>query len=134
MAKGLFITFEGIDGSGKTTVAKRVVEALKQKGYNAIYTCEPTGSELGNTLKSGYEKEVNPFMELFLFLADRAAHTKDIVKWMDEGKIGSAQGRRNRAPGMAQEDKRAFHSPAGLNAPFSDRAIRGAPAYQEEGN
>lgn len=87
MAKGLFITFEGIDGSGKTTVAKRVVEALKQKGYDALYTCEPTGSELGNTLKSGYEKEVNPFMELFLFLADRAAHTKDIMKWVDDGKI-----------------------------------------------
>jgi dTMP kinase len=87
MAKGTFITFEGIDGSGKTTVAKRVVEALKQKGYDALYTCEPTGSEMGAALKSGYEKDVNPFMELFLFLADRAAHTKEISKWVDEGKI-----------------------------------------------
>jgi dTMP kinase len=87
MAKGLFITFEGIDGSGKTTVAKRVVEALKQKGYDALYTCEPTGSEMGTALKSGYEKEVNPFMELFMFLADRASHTKDIMKWVEDGKI-----------------------------------------------
>lgn len=87
MGKGTFITFEGIDGSGKTTVAKRIVEALKQKGYDALYTCEPTGSDMGTALKSGYEKDVNPFMELFMFLADRASHTKDIRKWVDDGKI-----------------------------------------------
>jgi dTMP kinase len=87
MSKGMFITFEGIDGSGKTTAAKRVVEELKSKGFKAMYTCEPTGTSVGEAVKAGYEEEVNPFMELLLFLADRAAHTKEIQKWIEEGNI-----------------------------------------------
>lgn len=87
MAKGKLITFEGIDGSGKTTVAKHITEDLKKKGYKAIYTCEPTKTWLGDAVKSGYEKEISPFTELLLFLADRATHTQQIRDWLNEGSI-----------------------------------------------
>jgi len=87
MAKGKLITFEGIDGSGKTTVAKRVTQDLKEKGYKAIYTYEPTDTWLGDAVKSSYEKDVNPFTEMLLFLADRATHTLQIREWLDNGSI-----------------------------------------------
>lgn len=85
MAKGKFITFEGIDGSGKTTVAKRVTEDLVKKGYKVVYTFEPTDTWLGENVKSSHEREVSPFTELLLFLADRASHTKQIREWLDDG-------------------------------------------------
>jgi dTMP kinase len=87
MAKGKFITFEGIDGSGKTTVAKQVADELKQKGVDATYTCEPTNTWLGEAVKTSYSKDISPFTELLLFLADRATHTVQIKKWLEEGKV-----------------------------------------------
>lgn len=85
MGRGKLITFEGIDGSGKTSVAKRVTRELKSRGFKVVYTCEPTSTWLGDAVKSSYEKKVSPFTELFLFLADRATHTARIKKWKEKG-------------------------------------------------
>ena len=87
MARGTFITFEGIDGSGKSTVAKRVARRLEARGVRTVLTCEPTKTWLGDAVKASYEKEVSPFTELLLFLADRATHTENIKGWLGEGRV-----------------------------------------------
>ncbi len=85
--RGRFITLEGIDGSGKTTIARRVVEALRRSGHRVVSTTEPTDSWLGRAVKRSYDDDVGPLAETFLFLADRARHTADIREWLDAGAI-----------------------------------------------
>jgi len=82
-----FITFEGIDGSGKTTIAKGVYEKLKSRNKNVVLTGEPTKTWIGDAVKRSYAEDVSPFTEALLFLADRANHTLQIRKWLEEGKI-----------------------------------------------
>ena len=82
-----FITFEGIDGSGKSTVSKLVYEKLKNKGYNVILTYEPTNSWIGKIVQKNIKAKSDPFETSFTFIADRINHCKKIKKWLDEGKI-----------------------------------------------
>lgn len=84
--RGFFTTIEGIDGCGKTTVAKDVCEKLRQSKKEVKYTQEPTETWLGEAVKRSYEEDVSPYTELFLFLADRANHTTMIREWLGEGK------------------------------------------------
>ncbi len=89
--KGLFITFEGADGSGKTTQIKKIAEFLEGKGKEVVITREPGGTELGQTLRNillNYDGEVSKRCESFLYLADRAQHidTK-ILPAVASGKI-----------------------------------------------
>ena len=81
--KGKLITFEGIDGSGKTTIAK----ILHSKIENSIFTTEPTDSWLGKSVKKALEEKRDAITIAFLFLADRNEHIKEIKKWLNEGKI-----------------------------------------------
>ncbi len=83
--RGRFITFEGIDGSGKTTIAHRVAAELRRKGLKVVLTTEPTRSWLGDAVKRSYDDDVGPVAETFLFLADRARHTEDIRAWLKAG-------------------------------------------------
>lgn len=85
--RGRFITFEGIDGSGKTTVVHRIGPELRQRGFNVVLTSEPTRTWLGDAIRKSYEDDVGPFAETFLFLADRAAHTDRIREWLRTGAI-----------------------------------------------
>lgn len=81
--KGLFITFEGVDGCGKTTQISKLSEYLKEKNYNTVLTLEPGGSEIGKNLRQillHHKGFVANGAELFLYLADRAQHTKEIVE------------------------------------------------------
>ena len=87
VVRGRFITFEGIDGSGKTTIARRVTAILRRSGHRVLLTREPTDSWLGKTVKRSYDDDVGPLAETFLFLADRAHHTADIRKWLEDGAI-----------------------------------------------
>ncbi len=83
MTKGLFITFEGGDGCGKTTQIKLLDEYLRGKGYNTLLTREPGSKGLGVKLREillNYDGEVSPVCESFLFLADRAQHVDCIIK------------------------------------------------------
>jgi dTMP kinase len=82
-----FITFEGIDGSGKSTVSKLVFKQLKSKGYNVVLTYEPTDSWIGKTVKKCIETNIDPFVTAFAFIADRIEHCQQIQKWLDGGKI-----------------------------------------------
>lgn len=83
MTKGLFITFEGGDGCGKTTQIKLLDEYLQSKGYKTLLTREPGSKGLGIKLREillNYDGEVSPVCESFLFLADRAQHVDCIIK------------------------------------------------------
>lgn len=91
MKKGLFITFEGADGCGKTTQIKLLTEYLKEKGYDVVLTREPGCKGLGEKIRSlllDYDGEVSSVCESFLFLADRAQNVDIIVrKNIEQGKI-----------------------------------------------
>lgn len=91
MKKGLFITFEGIDGCGKTTQIELLKESLEKKGYTVLLTREPGAKGLGEKLRKillNYDGEVSSNCESFLFLADRAQHIDTIIKpAIDKGVI-----------------------------------------------
>lgn len=83
MTKGLFVTFEGTDGCGKTTQIELLKTYLENKGHTVLLTREPGAKGLGTKLREillNYEGEVSPNCESFLFLADRAQHIDTIIK------------------------------------------------------
>ncbi len=83
MQQGLFITFEGADGCGKTTQIKLIDEYLRNKGYKTLLTREPGAKGLGEKIREillNYDGEVSSRCESFLFLADRAQHVDCIIK------------------------------------------------------
>ena len=82
-----FVTFEGIDGSGKTCVAEAVANRLKERGLDVVLTTEPTHTWLGDAVKRSYTEKVSPFTEALLFMADSATHTQQISRWISEGKM-----------------------------------------------
>ncbi len=89
--QGKFITFEGIDGSGKTTQLRMIANDLRVEGFDVLTTCEPGGTPLGRRLRTTLletEENVAPMAELLLFAADRAQHVNFLVKpALAEGKI-----------------------------------------------
>lgn len=91
MEKGLFITFEGIDGCGKTTQMKLLADYLDKKGRQVVITREPGAKGLGEKIREillNYDGKVSDRCESFLFLADRAQNIDIIVNpAVNEGKI-----------------------------------------------
>ena len=91
MTQGLFITFEGADGCGKTTQLKLLAEYLQKNGVDVLVTREPGAKGLGEKLRDillNYDGVVSDRCEAFLFLADRAQHIDTIVTpAVDAGKI-----------------------------------------------
>ena len=76
---GTFITFEGIDGSGKSTQLKLLNSFLRARGCEAVITREPGGTTLGLRLREALldaHEEVDPLTELLVFAADRAQHVR----------------------------------------------------------
>ncbi|MEM0448732.1 MAG: dTMP kinase [Methanomassiliicoccales archaeon] len=85
---GLFVVFEGIDGSGKTTVSKIVFEALSASmPERVLLTSEPTHSFIGEAVRRANTMDVDLVAEALLFVADRAEHTRQIVRWLQQGKL-----------------------------------------------
>ncbi len=82
-----FISFEGIDGSGKSTISKLVAEKLRLTGYDVLLTFEPTNSPVGKFVQECIKKQSDPFVTSFTFIADRILHCRQIQQWIDEGKI-----------------------------------------------
>jgi len=81
--KGKFITFEGIDGSGKSTQLRMLAENLRSRGVDLIITCEPGGTPLGRRLREAFletGETVAPMAELLSFAADRAQHVEFLIK------------------------------------------------------
>jgi dTMP kinase len=82
-----FVTFEGIDGSGKSTISKRVYEKMKTEGYRVVHTFEPTDSSIGKFVQECIRTQSDPFVTSFTFIADRIQHCKQIKQWLDEENI-----------------------------------------------
>lgn len=82
-----FFTFEGIDGSGKSTIINHVSNELKKQGYKVIDTFEPTDTWLGKYVQTQIKSDVDPYVTAFTFIADRIQHSKQIQKWIDDGYI-----------------------------------------------
>ncbi len=80
----LFITFEGIEGSGKTTQIKLLSKHLNSSGIKHILTREPGGTAFGNALRKlilvPKFKNLEPFTEACIMLAARCEHVKDVIK------------------------------------------------------
>lgn len=89
--KGLFITFEGIDGCGKTTQLQNVRKLLEENGIECVTTREPGALKLGSQIREillHYDGVVADNCEMFLFLADRSQHVETFIKPMlEEGKV-----------------------------------------------
>ena len=81
---GVFIALEGIDGSGKSTVAERLVSALRQVGKRAILTREPGGTAIGEQIRSVLlgraSTSMLPTTEMLLFAAARAQHVGEVIR------------------------------------------------------
>ena len=82
--KGFFITFEGIDGTGKSTQAARIKERLEAAGWRVVHTREPGGTALGRVIREQFlasgTVEIDPLTELLLMAADRAHHVATVIR------------------------------------------------------
>lgn len=92
MADGKFITFEGIEGCGKTTQIKLLNEYLQGKGFKTILTREPGGTTIGDKIRQilldPANKKMHPLTELLLYGASRAQHVEELIRpALSEGKI-----------------------------------------------
>lgn len=80
---GTFITFEGIDGSGKSTQLRLLAEYLRAQGCDVFSTREPGGTPVGLRLRAALldgQEEVDPLTELLVFAADRAQHVRRVLR------------------------------------------------------
>lgn len=81
--RGLFITFEGIDGCGKSTQLDLLAQQLKQRGLQVVVTREPGGTPLGEGIRkllvSDVSVHVAPTTELLLYVAARAQHVAELI-------------------------------------------------------
>ena len=92
MAKGVFLTFEGIDGSGKSSQAKLLAAALREHGHSVVLTREPGGSpgaeEIRRLLVEGEPNRWSPETEILLFYAARRDHVeRTILPALERGDI-----------------------------------------------
>lgn len=89
--QGLFITFEGLDGCGKTTQIARVKDFLTALGQNVVLTRNPGGTDFGLKLREillHYPGKLCDESELLLFIADRAQHMDEVVfPALDSGSV-----------------------------------------------
>jgi dTMP kinase len=88
--KGTFVCIEGLDGCGKTTQAKLLVEKL-QRSYNAMYTAEPSDGKIGAFIRKSIlygEKRSTSLAEALLFAADRVEHVEnEVLPALRQGKL-----------------------------------------------
>jgi dTMP kinase len=89
--KGLFITFEGGDGSGKTTQSLLLYKYLKKRKCNAIFTREPGGTKIAESIRKVLldpRNKISPMTELLLYEASRAQHASELISpALEAGKI-----------------------------------------------
>ena len=91
MKKNLFIAFEGIDGSGKSTQVKLLTDSLKRTGHKVYSTCEPTDSPIGSIIRNIFNHKIEADHRVIagLFVADRLDHllhkTNGIFRKLEEG-------------------------------------------------
>lgn len=83
MPHGLFVTFEGIEGTGKSTQVALAADRLRAKGQDPLVTREPGGTPLGESLRAlllaRKESGSDPLVETLLMVADRAEHVRRVI-------------------------------------------------------
>ena len=90
--RGLFVTFEGMDGSGKTTQLRRLAAHLRALGRTVLETAEPGGTAIGRKIRQilldAGNQELSPTAELLLYFASRAQNVNEsILPALDRGAI-----------------------------------------------
>ena len=86
--RGVLITFEGVEGSGKTTQMLRLARWLKGQGHQVERTREPDGTALGVAIRRLFERGPQPLAEMFLFLAARHQHVAQRIRpWLGRGRV-----------------------------------------------
>ena len=89
--RGVLITFEGVEGSGKSTQMRRLERWLRREGYRPEITREPDGTALGAAVRRLFERpgvKPQPLAEMFLFMAARQQHvTEKIGPWLRAGRV-----------------------------------------------
>ncbi len=84
----MFITFEGVEGAGKTTQMARLARVLGKKGHRVERTREPDGTELGKAVRRLFELGPEPLVEVFLFMAARQQHVREkLGPWLADGRV-----------------------------------------------
>ena len=79
----MFVTFEGIEGSGKTTQQRRLAEHLRARGRTVVTTKEPGGTPLADRIRAillDSASTIDPIAEVFLFAASRRQHTTEVIE------------------------------------------------------
>lgn len=80
----MFITFEGIEGSGKTTQVELLISALQANGYGCVSTREPGATKIGEKIRAilldSNHSTMLPITELLLYEADRAQHVREVIE------------------------------------------------------
>jgi dTMP kinase len=90
MVRGVLITFEGVEGSGKTTQLARLARWLRAHGHRVEQTEEPDGTALGRGIRGLFERpgRTRPLTEMFLFMAARHQHVAEKIRpWLAAGRI-----------------------------------------------
>ena len=86
--RGVLITVEGVEGSGKSTQMRRLARWLRRQGYPVELTREPDGTALGTGVRRLFEYGPQPLTETFLFLAARHQHVVERVRpWLKRGRL-----------------------------------------------
>lgn len=84
MKQGLFITFEGVDGCGKTTQLRLLASWLKERGRNIVETVEPGGTDIGREIRKilldPANTAIRPRTELLLYFASRAQNVEEVIR------------------------------------------------------
>jgi dTMP kinase len=92
MARGKFVTIEGLDGCGKSTQLERLADALRRDGLRLVVTREPGGTATGDKIRSILlntgTANLSPYAELALMFASRAQHLQEVIQpAISEGKL-----------------------------------------------
>ena len=80
---GVLVTFEGVEGSGKSTQCRRLAALLRARGLDVVQTSEPDGTELGAGVRRLFQVEgapPKPLTQVFLFMAARHQHVADVIR------------------------------------------------------
>jgi len=87
--RGIFITFEGTEGAGKSTLMRELASLLAHEGHSVVTTREPGGSKVAEKIRSVIlEEEMDPWTETFLYEAARAEHLREtIIPALERGAI-----------------------------------------------
>jgi len=87
-SRGVFIVLEGIDGSGKTSIANMIISELSAKGFKTLYTFEPTDSEIVGLVKTKLGDLRDPYIDTLIFALDRLLHVKSkVIPALKEGHV-----------------------------------------------